>query len=1060
MYGYCMHARRKHHEFSPIQSERNAGGSGDHARLDGGSSVEAAITAQGSQAITSAFAGFANWAVANAKSAAAAIGMTANVVMHAGSANLNALDITTTTAKPSNVTVIQTNADNFRIHTHLVSASNSYVYVTPGGNYTFSKSAPSYMKLVWLDGNVSVPLASFGVMQGGSLEHGTSVVKATKTLYDVNTTELSTATVVPKTMGYLNVLYNFTTTPLTVVSTYKTTSNVDYNVEWTVVGGNYVTRSNDTRPNQNIVSAVAVNKTLGQLPYVTLAHSQTKDPYLVEMDVSDAGTANFVYGKMKLDGQTYNAVTAVFAQNIATIDPSLGQSNDCQVNNVQGTMNLGCSFTSNVTSGDVLLAEFQISAAGTGGLSISDSQGNTWSQGVSLISSSYGLGNVIWYSTASSSASDTVTVRNTTDWGIAEDGLGIYQAFSYIYEISGMLGTIVENSGTGFGTCNSSCNGATFGVSSANSFSKYDFATAIGWTDTEISTTVVESGYTMNQYGGGPYRTASIYSMSGVSSPTSYKLKFYDPGGYSADWSDAGLLFLTTEQPVKATAASGVSTGTVSVSGCSVSPSNFSGDGTVHDLTSSASCSLTLTAPSGDVWSGTGTTTTVTTCSSGTCSEDDLTYTSVTQPITATLSGSGSTQTISVSGCNASPTTLSGDGSSHNIAAAPSCALTLTTPSGYQWQGDGTTETVNTCSSGTCSTSSWNYVETVTLPVSASRNETGTTQTITVTGCGTNMSGFSGDNSTYDLTVDASCNVTLALPNGFVWLVNSSSTTSNVITDSTCPTGSCSLFGIYYAAANPQLVGYMTGSNFNVHAVQTTVSFQGMAQSDVPASDTLGAGMWVAVNSHVANLDYGYSVLAVVPHTGSMFLEGQVVRICEGYGSSACGLASQKVIESWTYAPTMSTSDSIMLEMRFSGSVLTWYYEIDSGSNSSITSFTVPSNSQTAFEVGTTTSELGRVPKFFQFGVEANVNIGNTGWTVLLSNIEYQINSTVAWTTVNHANVAQGTNTWLDYRSVWGGMTFTDTTACYYDSGTCSRATDSVLFESASSTLSDGTNLW
>ena len=73
--------------------------------LMGGSSVEAAITAQGSQAITSAFAGFANWAVANAKSAAAAIGMTANVVMHAGSANLNALDITTTTAKPSNVTL-------------------------------------------------------------------------------------------------------------------------------------------------------------------------------------------------------------------------------------------------------------------------------------------------------------------------------------------------------------------------------------------------------------------------------------------------------------------------------------------------------------------------------------------------------------------------------------------------------------------------------------------------------------------------------------------------------------------------------------------------------------------------------------------------------------------------------------------------------------------------------------------------------------------------------------------------------------------------------------------
>ncbi len=85
----------------------------------------------------------------------------------------------------------------------------------------------------------------------------------------------------------------------------------------------------------------------------------------------------------------------------------------------------------------------------------------------------------------------------------------------------------------------------------------------------------------------------------------------------------------------------------------------------------------------------------------------------VTVQIKATLQeGIGSTQTISTgSSCGSSPTTFSGDGSTHDIVAFSSCSLVLVLPSGYVWEGTGQlTTTDNTCSTGTCSVVSISYV--------------------------------------------------------------------------------------------------------------------------------------------------------------------------------------------------------------------------------------------------------------------------------------------------------------------------------------------------------------
>ncbi len=87
----------------------------------------------------------------------------------------------------------------------------------------------------------------------------------------------------------------------------------------------------------------------------------------------------------------------------------------------------------------------------------------------------------------------------------------------------------------------------------------------------------------------------------------------------------------------------------------------------------------------------------------------------VTQPVTLALSELGSpAATFTVSGCNATPSTILGDGIAHNITANANCVVTITAPpasssSRYVFSGGQTTEAFTTCGSSTCSDKSYSY---------------------------------------------------------------------------------------------------------------------------------------------------------------------------------------------------------------------------------------------------------------------------------------------------------------------------------------------------------------
>jgi len=66
-----------------------------------------------------------------------------------------------------------------------------------------------------------------------------------------------------------------------------------------------------------------------------------------------------------------------------------------------------------------------------------------------------------------------------------------------------------------------------------------------------------------------------------------------------------------------------------------------------------------------------------------------------------------------------------------------------------------------------------------------------------------------------------------------------------------------------------------------------------------------------------------------------------------------------------TSSPTMTISDSVMLEMKWSGNTALWYYTINGGANTTFANFTVPSYSHSKFVVGTKQEPYGGNIRYF-----------------------------------------------------------------------------------------------
>ena len=569
-------------------------------------------------------------------------------------------------------------------------------YISPFGNLTFSSSNARFA-YTDLFGNQSVKDSEVIIKVGAAYAVPTTPVYQVSPLAFSEAYQLVSG---GQNCGVLTVSLNASSWKMGFE--FATTGNCgsNFNVFWLLVGsGNYCSVSQTGQP--TYANSTSTLTSLGNVTQGFLQPNAAGTGVGASVNFADYGTADFRCGTMTIGGTNLHGAAVIFPQNVTTVDPSIVQ----YTSSFSSSNSDSCTYSSNVTSGDLLIVT---AGAGTY-VTISDRLSLSWSD-YSLYNSVQGMYSWVYFAQVSTGGSETVTFSIT-----------YYGAFFMnCYELSG-LSTTVDGESTGSGSCYLCAAVATV-TSYTPPSGDFVFASALqlGVNNGGCGSTpywTASSGYTLTPVNNcnGPYSPSGLLgeeyqSSAGGSATTSKITSKLTPGAGTATWWDISIAFVPrVTQPITATlnTAYGGSTQTVSVSGCSPSPSTFPGDSSSNNIIMDHSCSYSVTLPSGYQWT---TSSSSTSCSSGTCSSFSATYerSPVNQPITATLSGDASglsplpTPTVTISGCSAYPSSFPGDGSQYYITAEPLCTLNVGSPAGYMWEDGSTSTTVSTCTSGTC----------------------------------------------------------------------------------------------------------------------------------------------------------------------------------------------------------------------------------------------------------------------------------------------------------------------------------------------------------------------
>ncbi|MDA4115289.1 MAG: hypothetical protein OK442_01885 [Thaumarchaeota archaeon] len=512
--------------------------------------------------------------------------------------------------------ITQTQDFDFEISPHETTTGQSYVYVTPAGNYSFSISNPLQASYVSLWGNTT-EFSGYAVEESGSiLTPGTSVTDITQTGFSVNTTQLSG----PSVEGYLYCSYDFVQTPEETTCNYREVSSNDFNIVG-LVTGNYLTTDGVNAYSAESQSGLV---SLGNASHVTFGATPNPADWHDVLDFVWSGSVSAIlyYGQFSFASSSYYGAVAEFPQNVATIDPSIVQDLGTNCTPCGGTT-LAPSFSSSVTSGDVLVVAVQYyDGSSISVSSVTDTLSTTFTQQSSpsdyyissgACSPEY-LGTSIWTGTASSSGSDQVTIT----FSVSNPN-----AFVTLYEVSGVVATPAA---TASQSTQVSSSVTSYTTSTSPSYSSNNVL--IGSIQTfgdqypcSHPTISAGSGFTfvseiIYNYMGTEYET------TGSSSTTNFP--FTASASYTTDYVEAGVVLSPIILPVQCTMDNSASSVTLTLSGDSASPSTVACDGSSHNITLLSASTLTATEPSDGStdrqrFSGGGTTISETPCGSGSC---------------------------------------------------------------------------------------------------------------------------------------------------------------------------------------------------------------------------------------------------------------------------------------------------------------------------------------------------------------------------------------------------------------------------------------------------------
>jgi hypothetical protein len=518
---------------------------------------------------------------------------------------------------PGGAQLLLTQNADYNISPHQVNVSGNYRYVSPQGNITFSSSNNAFTYE-----NLAGTTAMKGSLVTIKLNGATYGIPTGGTTYSVKSTEFSETYALDNSLsvdcGTMMVSLNLSSWEMTF--NFTTTSSCgSYHIMWLTVGaGNYCATLPDTTG--TYANSTGTFTSLGNVTEGFLEANVNGTGISTTVNFANYGTADLRCGTVTINSNTIHGMGVIFGLNVATVDPSVVQYNTCGGTYTSG-VNYSCAYSSNVTAGDglvVAMAERNSSDLGT--FTISDSEGNSFTRAV-FVNNNVAL-EMIWYAKAGSSAVDTVTVTAS--------GSGNTAAVMYIYEVNVVLQVVGTGTGSGSGS-----GGAVPATTNSVSFSSYAFSVAIavmGGATGSAPQYPGESGYTIIYYPGGfSDNSASIYSVSGVSSPTEFTIVGPTYLGL-VQWVDVGVVFIgVVNVPINLSVQNGATVDSAVVS-CTGGGGTYTTSAGTQTFVCQFSSTVTVTLTAGGTnnhWCFSGQCTnseSFTSCSGGTCSLQSYNY--------------------------------------------------------------------------------------------------------------------------------------------------------------------------------------------------------------------------------------------------------------------------------------------------------------------------------------------------------------------------------------------------------------------------------------------------
>lgn len=194
--------------------------------------------------------------------------------------------------------------------------------------------------------------------------------------------------------------------------------------------------------------------------------------------------------------------------------------------------------------------------------------------------------------------------------------------------------------------------------------------------------------------------------------------------------------------------------------------------------------------------------------------------------------------------------------------------------------------------------------------------------------------------------------------------------------------------------------------HFAAYKTKITCNFGGTDRTKIQADNFLACAQSLQSPTSVTGLDYGVQASVTLQRTGDMIVSADVWRACEsqpGVGCSPSGSITKVSSQTATISATLSSDIMLFMEWSSTGSTLTWYYQINSGSKTQYHTWTKPtSEAHPRFNTGVCfiswpdCSEffILRTARYFQAGVGSDYPIGQSGWFVTIKNPAFATSAT------------------------------------------------------------------